>query len=72
MSCARAYLAIGTRVVIDGEIFEMTQFLLRPTGAELILTEATSAHRRTLAALLTSDRATLLADKASATDEDLK
>lgn len=68
MSRARAHLTIGTRVVIDGEIFEITQFLLRATGAEVVLTGSTSAHRMRLAAPLTSHRAELLADKASSTN----
>lgn len=67
MSCATARLGIGARVAFDGEIFEITALLPTTTGTEVILTGATAAHRMTLLALLTDDRAKLLVYKASPT-----
>lgn len=72
MSCTMVHLGIGTRVVVDGEICEIAEFLQRTTGAEVVLAGATSAHRMTLAALLTSDRAKLLPDETPLTNGESK
>ncbi|ASW98536.1 hypothetical protein CKJ56_26250 [Mycobacterium intracellulare subsp. chimaera] len=63
MSCATVRLSIGTRVSLDGRVFQITEFLTSTTGTEVILTGATSAYRMTLVALLTDDRAPLLVDE---------
>lgn len=67
MSCAVVRLGIGTRVMFDGEIFEIAELLPTTTGTEVILPGATLVHRMTLVALLTDDRAKLLVDETSPT-----
>jgi hypothetical protein len=62
MSWAGTRLGIGTRVVFDGEIFEITEWLPGTTGTKVVLTGATLACRMSLVALLTGDRVKLLPD----------
>ena len=70
MSWAGTRLGIGTRVVFDGEIFEITEWLPGTTGTEVVLTGATSACRMSLVALLTGDRVKLLPDNPGPGPED--
>ena len=62
MSWAGRRLGIGTRVIFDGEVFEITEWLPGTNSTEVVLTGATSACRISLVALLTGDRVKLLPD----------
>lgn len=70
MSSAGTRVGIGTRVVFDGETFEITEWLPGTTGTEVVLTAATSVCRISLVALLTGDRVKLLADKPGPSPDD--
>lgn len=70
MRWAGVRLGIGTRVVFDGEICEITEWLPGTAGTEVVLTGATSVCRMSLVALLTGDRVKLLADNPGPSPDD--
>jgi hypothetical protein len=70
MIWAGTRLGIGTRVLFDGEFFEITEWLPGTTGTEVVLTGAMSVCRISLVALLTGDRVKLLADKPGPSPDD--
>jgi transposase InsO family protein len=55
-------VGIGTRVMYDGEIHEITEWLPTTTGTDVVLTGPTSACRMSLVALLSGDRVRILPD----------
>ncbi len=62
MSWAGMRVGIGTRVMYDGEIHEITEWLPTTTGTDVVLTGPTSACRMSLVALLSEDRVRMIPD----------
>ena len=48
MSWAGARVGVGTRVMFDGEIHQITEWLPATAGVEVVLTGPTSASRMSL------------------------
>jgi transposase InsO family protein len=62
MSWAGVRVGIGTRVMYDGEIHTITEWLPTATGAEVVLTGPISACRLSLVTLICGDRTQILPD----------
>jgi transposase InsO family protein len=62
MSWAGVPVGIGTRVMYDGELYTITDWLPQTTGTEVILTGPISACRLSLVALISGNRAQILPD----------
>jgi transposase InsO family protein len=60
MSWAGARVGVGTRVMFDGEICQITEWMSGTAGTEVVLTGSTSVCRMSLVALLRGDRAKLI------------
>ena len=60
MSWAGTRVGVGTRVMFDGEIHQITEWLTATAGTEVVLTGPTSVCRMSLVALLSGDRVTLI------------
>jgi transposase InsO family protein len=62
MSWAGARVGVGTRVMFDGEIHQITEWLPLAAGTEVVLTGPTSVCRMSLIALLSGDRVKLISE----------
>lgn len=63
MSWAGVPLGVGTRVMFDGEIHQITEWLPGMAGAEVVLTGSTSACRMSLVALFEGGRVKVIPDR---------
>ena len=63
MSWAGVPVGVGTRVMFDGEIHQITEWLPGMAGAEVVLTGSTSACRMSLVALFEGGRVKVIPDR---------
>ena len=70
MSWAGVRIGIGTRVMFDGEVHEITEWLPSKAGNEVVLKGPRSMCRMSVVALLTDQRARLVADAAGPEPDD--